>query len=166
MVSRTLTMALVGVLVGALFAVPDSASAAPVSHGELAPEHPRTDVPKVVDGKVWAQARVGDNIVVAGSFTEIELPDGSIIDQPYIFAYDIFSGDFDEGFDPVLDDEIFALEPDPDGTGMYIGGSFKEVDGNSSLRIAKLHNSGEFDIRFSAQVDARVRAIAVDGSRV
>lgn len=121
---------------------------------------------RVADGIVWAQARVGNRIVVGGSFTQVELPDGTLVDQPYLFAYDIESLAFDFGFDPVVEDAVLALEADPDGSGIYVGGQFKQIDGAWRLRFAKLTNDGEVDLGFSADVDARVMAIAADTQRV
>ena len=60
--------------------------------GQLVGEAPRRDVPVVLDGDVRAHAQIGDRIFVGGEFQQVQRPDGSTIDQPYIFAYDINTG--------------------------------------------------------------------------
>ena len=58
-------------------------------HGELVVESPRRDVPIVLDGDVRAHAQIGDRIFVGGNFQQVQRPDGTIITQPNIFAYNI-----------------------------------------------------------------------------
>ena len=58
-------------------------------HGQLVEERPRRDVPVVLDGAVRAHAQIGDRIFVGGDFDEVQRPDGTIITQPNIFAYNI-----------------------------------------------------------------------------
>ena len=52
-----------------------------VNHGQLVPESVRRDLPIVVDGRVRAHAQVGNRIFVGGDFTQVELRDGSVVDQ-------------------------------------------------------------------------------------
>ena len=70
--------------------------------GQLVEEFPRRDVPVVLDGDVRAHAQIGDRIFVGGEFQQVQRPDGTIIDQPNIFAYDINTGLLDENFRPCL----------------------------------------------------------------
>ena len=53
-------------------------------HGQLVEESPRRDVPVVLDGSVRAHAQIGDRIFVGGEFQQVQRPDGTTIDQPYI----------------------------------------------------------------------------------
>ncbi len=84
----------------------EPSAAGPGDHGQLVPATPRPDTPVVLDGSVYGQALLGDRVIVGGSFTQIELANGSIANQPYLFAYDANAGAFDPSFDPVLNDEV------------------------------------------------------------
>ncbi|MCP3911808.1 MAG: hypothetical protein GY713_12735 [Actinomycetia bacterium] len=141
-------------------------AAGPGDHGQVVPSTPRSDTPVVLDGKVYAHALLGDRVVVGGSFTQIELADGSITNQPYLFAYDVNTGAFDPSFDPVLDKEVLDVEASDLGDGVFIAGRFTQIDGVEKGRVAKLTPQGEIDTRFNASVDAKVLAIDDDGSRL
>jgi len=148
---------------------PDAASAG-LNQGAVVPEAVRRDVPVVLDGEVRAHAKVGDRIFVGGDFQEVELPDGTVITQPYLFAYDVNTGVLDPNFRPLLNKSVRALEPTPQGDGLYVGGQFTrwEDDGGLAfpLRIAKLDASGALDTNFSASASAQVLSIAATGSDV
>ena len=81
--------------------------------GQLVVEAPRRDVPVVLDGTVRAHALIGDRIFVGGDFQQVERPDGTIIDQPNIFAYDINTGLLDENFRPVVNNCLLYTSPSP-----------------------------------------------------
>ena len=87
-------LALLAALAGVTAIVASFASdaRAATNHGQLVPEAVRRDVPVVLDGEVRAHAQVGDRIFVGGDFQQVELIDGSVIDQAHIFAYDINTG--------------------------------------------------------------------------
>ncbi|MGI9604864.1 MAG: hypothetical protein ACR2P0_01875 [Acidimicrobiales bacterium] len=139
---------------------------AAANHGALVPEAPRTGLPQVADGKVFAHARVGDRIFVGGDFDDVELQDGQIISQPYIFAYHVDTGEFDHTFRPVVNKLIRALEPAPDGSGVYVGGLFTSWDGAFPLRMAKLDNQGNLITSFDADASARVMSISARSDTV
>ncbi|MCP5028661.1 MAG: hypothetical protein GY929_20495, partial [Actinomycetia bacterium] len=142
-------------------------AAGPGDHGLLVPTTPRLDTPVVLDGIVHAQALLGDRVVVGGSFTQIELADGSIANQPYLFAYDINTGAFDPSFDPVLNNEVLDVEASDLDDGVFIAGKFTQIDGAGKLRVAKLTPQGGIDPRFNASVGGtKVQAIADDGARL
>ena len=79
------------VTVLALFAASfmGTGSVGAADHGQLVEEFPRRDVPVVLDGAVRAHAQIGDRIFVGGQFQQVQRPDGTTIDQPNIFAYDL-----------------------------------------------------------------------------
>ena len=89
-------------------------------HGQLVGEAPRRNLPIVLsreDGlppaEVRAHALIGDRIFVGGDFDEVQRPDGTIITQPNIFAYNINTGLVDENFRPVVNNAVLALEVNP-----------------------------------------------------
>ncbi|MEZ5281241.1 MAG: Ig-like domain-containing protein [Acidimicrobiales bacterium] len=142
-----------------------TASAAP----GLVPEQVRTDLPVVVDGTVTDIEQVGNRIVVAGTFTQVQpQAGGATVDQRYLFAYDIDTGQFDEGFRPQFDKDIEQIAPAPDGSGIYVVGRFSTIDGVTKRKIARLNADGSLDQTFTANADAKATALALtpDGSRL
>ncbi len=136
-------------------------------------ETPRRDTPIVLDGQVWAVEQVGNNVVVGGNFTQVQTSRGGpIVNQRGIFAYDINSGQFIEGFRPTLGSQSGTVDvrdivPAPDGNRFYIGGRFTTVnDGSDGVtrsrnRIAMLDvRNGRVDRNFAqAGVDAAVLSL-------
>ena len=141
---------------------------ADVAHGQLVPELARRELPVALDGSVVAHAQVGNRIFVGGDFTQVLLQDGTILDQAYIYAYDINTGQFDLGFQPTLNDPVEALEADDAGDGLYVGGRFFrwEVDGRAAfpIRLAKLDADGTLDRNFTARASAVVLTIEQVGN--
>jgi hypothetical protein len=134
--------------------------------GQIVPEAPRTDVPVVLDGKVLAHAKVGTRVFVGGDFQQVELIDGTIITQPFLFAYDVNTGVLDPTFRPVLNKLVRSLEPTAAGDGLYVGGLFSSWDASFPLRIAKLDAQGNLDLTFDARASARVQSIVEVGDSV
>ena len=136
---------------------------AAVNHGELVPELARRDLPVTVDGRVRAHAQVGDRIFVGGDFTQVSLPDGTIVDQAYIYAYDINTGVFDTNFRPVLNNAVEALETNEGGDGLYAGGRFTRWEEGTvrsfPLRLAKLEADGSLDRSFNGRASAVVNTL-------
>ena len=135
-------------------------------NGLLVVESPRRDVPVVLDGDVRAHARIGDRIFVGGQFQQVQRPDGSTIDQPNIFAYNINTGLLDESFRPAVNNGVFALEVNPGGDALYVGGRFSSWDNTSVSRLVRLNASGNRDTVFRASANATVRGLAVTDNNV
>jgi trimeric autotransporter adhesin len=91
----------------AALAAPTPTVAQPtVGHTALAPERPRTDTMRVLDGEVTDIEQVGSRIVIAGTFTKVRDVDGTVLTQRYLAAYDANTGAMDRGFDPVIDKAV------------------------------------------------------------
>ena len=135
-------------------------------HGQLVGESPRRNLPIVLDGEVRAHALIGDRVFVGGEFQQVQRPDGSIIDQPNIFAYNINTGLLDENFRPVVNNAVWALEVNPRGDALYVGGLFTTWDDSSVQRLAKLDAFGNRDTSFQASASAGVRGLAVTNEDV
>jgi len=134
--------------------------------GALVPTTPRTDIPLVLNGAVLASAQFGDKIIVGGSFTQIRLQNGNVVSRPYLLAYDVNSGAYLPGFDPVIDREVQALETADDGSGLFIAGKFNTVDGVTKRKVAKLNTNGDLIGAFTANADAKVTTLDDDGQRL
>ncbi|MCP3856164.1 MAG: hypothetical protein GY698_15730 [Actinomycetia bacterium] len=144
-----------------------SADAVAGDHGVVVPGTPRLDLPIVLDGVIWDSARVGNLIVIGGTFTQIELRDGTIVDQPYLAAYDINSGALDMSFRPALDGRVEAIEPAAEPGQVYVGGAFKKIDAQWRPRLAKLDTAdGSFASAFYPDPDSYVKDIVLTGNRL
>ncbi len=141
-------------------------------------ESVRTDTPIVLNGVVWDIEQVGNTVVVAGSFTQVQTSrNGPIVTQPGIFAYDLDSGMFIDTFRPILANragstkavEVRDLVAAEDGKSVYLGGRFVTIDDRSDgkvrtrNRLAKLNVSdGRLDRNFAqAGVDSKVMSLAL-----
>lgn len=143
-----------------------TADAAGLNQGQVVPEAPRRDLPVVLDGAVFAHAQIGDRIFVGGDFQQVALTDGTIIDQPYLFAYNINTGVVDPNFRPALNRLVRTLEPTQARDGLYVGGLFSAWDDSFPLRIAKLDAQGNLDTTFTPRASARVQSIVEVGDSV
>ena len=137
-----------------------------VVQGQVVPLVPRSDTPVVLDGKVLAHAQVGDRVFVGGDFQQVMLSNGTVITQPFLFSYDIDTGELDPNFRPVLNKLVRVLEPTAAGDGLYVGGLFSTWNGDFPLRVAKLDAQGNLQISFGARASARVQSIAEVGDSV
>ena len=158
------------VMVGAVvyFANTAPAARAEVNHGQVVPDTVRRDLPVTLDGRVRAHAQVGNRVFVGGDFTQVELQDGTVVNQPFLYAYDINSGAFDTSFRPVLNNEVEELEANATDDGLYVGGRFTRWEANGStnfpLRVAKLDAFGNLDTGFSANASAVVLSLEQVGN--
>jgi PKD repeat protein len=112
------------------------ASAVGVAHNGVVSATPFANTPHVLDNKVFDFAQVGNRIVVAGSFLQIRnapANGGATFSQRGIFAFDPATGAIDRAFSPVINGNINALIPGPNGT-VYAGGTFTTVNGATGNR--------------------------------
>lgn len=163
-----LSTRVLAVLTGCLiFLIAGSSVAnAQIAQGEVVPDEARRDLPVVLDGRVWAHAQVGDRIFVGGDFQQVQLTNGTVIDQAYIFAYDIDTGVVDPNFRPVVNNVVRSLEAADDGSGLYVGGKFFKWDNAFPIRIARLDAAGNLDTNFSASASAQVLDIEEVGDQL
>lgn len=154
------------ILASTIFSISHVANAdVRVAHSTLVSENASFFTPGAVDGRVEAIAIEGDIVFVGGSFTQIqERLDGEILDQPYLFAYSKATGDIIRDFDPVLNGTVRALHTTGEGTGVFAGGEFTNINNESTRRsLVKLDNAGDRVAGFSARPDRRVFAMDRSG---
>lgn len=141
-------------------------NAGAANHGQLAEDVPRTNLPIVLDGEVLAHAQIGNRIFVGGDFQRVRLGNGTTVTQPYIFAYDINNGDFDQDFRPAVDGIVEDLATSPNGADLYASGRFTNWDGQFVRRLAKLSPNGTRDVSFTGGASAVIRSLAVTDDTV
>ena len=126
--------------------------------------------PHILDGTVLDMAQVGNRIIVAGTFTQVEdspANGGAVLAQDYVFAFDRRTGRIDRTFDPLLNNEVRAIEPGPNGT-VYLGGLFNSVNGEAIYRLVQLTlTTGDRVTGFNApRPSAGVNDLHLVGSRL
>lgn len=124
-----------------------------------------------INGIIWDQAIIGDVVYAGGSFSKAR-PAGSPVgsnevSRSNMLAYNIKTGELINSFAPVFNNDIRVIEPAPDGSRLYVGGTFTNVNGISQYRLTALDPvTGAVDTVFSGVLDYRVSAIAVTESTV
>lgn len=130
---------------------------------------PSTATPNIRDGAVYAIARVGDEVVVGGTFTKVaNRGSDSVHTRERILAFDASSGTLDADFTPTLDGKVNALLPGPNGHTVYVGGSFHQVNGNSrhALALLDLATGKQVSTFDPPSISASVRGLAKSDGRL
>jgi PKD repeat protein len=169
-------MALVAAIVVLLAAIvfvsgPTIADSAPVDPANPAtpPTVTADGLPTVqVDGVVWAQVVVGDFVYVAGNFRTARpagaAPGTNTLPRNYVLAYRLSTGVLVPDWAPSLNAQAVSITASPDGTRIYVGGSFTTVNGATAYRVAAFGaigqpNQGQMIQSFRPYVSSRVNAI-------
>ncbi len=161
---RFVLVVLAGVAAVFLATGPLAANALP--QGLVVSDDPVDYTPNILDGHVTAITTIGDTVIVGGTFTEVkEAGNPTVFSRNYIFAFDRLTGDLDPDFVPVLDNVVDTLAPAPDGTSVFVGGKFANVNGTSNFGLAKLDvATGAKVAGFNATTAGRVRDAVVHGN--
>ncbi len=134
-----LVVALVSVLGGILTgSSPVSAEVDEVvKSGQVGQPTPSRSLPWMVSA--WDFAQIGDVVYVGGQFTEVRRWAGDDwVNQPYLAAFDAETGRPIADFSPQLNGTVFALETSSDGSQLFVGGEFTEVNGQSRVGLVAL----------------------------
>ena len=79
---------------------------------------------------VWAFAEIDGVVYVGGRFTQVRRGPGSTHhDQPFLAAFHAGTGEWISSFRPELDSGVYSLAASPDGSRLYVGGEFTNVNG-------------------------------------
>lgn len=116
------------------------------------------------NGQVNAIAVVGGNVVLGGTFTQI-LQSGTAVSR--VAAVSPSSGAVIRGWSGGANGTVNALLPSPKG--LYVGGSFTQVDGINHAGLARIRpTTGAFDGTWTGAVQGTVNTISLspDGSTV
>lgn len=131
-----------------------------------------------VDSPVWQTnasvqgiAVAGGRAYVGGRFTSVRPPGSPLgtneVGQAYLAAFDSGTGDLVAAFNPVLNGQVYAVAASADGSRVYVGGDFTQVNGMTRNRIAAFDTAtGELVANWKPSVSYRVKTIAVSGATV
>lgn len=132
------SLAVVATLGANLGANLGSAQAAAPSHGKIVSAVPEANTPAVNDGEVDAITRVGDVMVIGGTFTSVSGPGGAATARSYVAAFDAKTGTLVQGFNPALNGAVTSLEAGPTPGTVYVGGRFTSVGSTKASHVALL----------------------------
>jgi PKD repeat protein len=168
MLRRIVVAVVLAVLAGSMLvlgiaAAPPAGAAQPVpGHTNLVPNKPRTNTPFIGSGEIWDFEVSGTRVYVAGTFTSLQNPGGTTVNQRFLAAFNINTGQIDTGFRPTFGGGgVNAVEASPDGTKLYVAGSFNTVNGVTKRKIASINPAtGATVTGFTANAGAAATALA------
>jgi len=131
--ATTLTV-FAGTFVAGIALAPSAGAAQPVpGHGSrLVPDKPRTNTPRIGNGEIWDIEVIPqlNRVFIAGTFTSLQNttgPNTSVINQAGLASYNISTGLIDTSFRPTFGGGVSAVEASPDGSKLFVAGSFNTV---------------------------------------
>ncbi|MDX6300560.1 MAG: hypothetical protein QOF53_1774 [Nocardioidaceae bacterium] len=136
--------------------------------GRIVSEEPAKTTPNILDGTVYSITQVGNQIVVGGSFTQVEnVGTSTPIDRPHVFAFDATTGKV-SAFNPAPDGTVYKVQAAADGTSVYIGGQFANAFGVAAKNLVLADaTTGARKTAFAApNLDGQVRDLEVVGTRL
>lgn len=115
-------------------------------HNRLVPDQPRNNTPRISSGEIWDMEVVGTGnaarVFIAGSFTSLAntVNPTTTVNQAYLAAFNLNTGLIDTTFRPTFGGGgVNAVEASPDGTKLFVGGSFNTVNGVEKQKVASLN---------------------------
>ncbi len=153
---------------------PSVAAAQPKpGHSGLVPDVPRKNTPRISAGEIWDLEVVPqlNRVFIAGSFTSLANTTGSTatINQRYLASYNLTTGLIDTAFRPTFDGGVSAVEASPDGTKLYVGGTFNTISGVAARKVASINlttGAPVASFNTSATTNNAVTALAATNSTV
>ena len=162
-------------VVGGIFGPVGPASASPADE-QLASTNPQNNTPKVLDGRVQAIQRIGDTVVVGGTFTQVQeaAPNSPILPRTGLFAFNASTGAVSTTFNPQLAAKagsvpgVDAVVVAADGQSVYVGGDFRTVNGSGPARLQalKLSDGTRLSSFANAAFNSRVFDLKLVGDRL
>jgi trimeric autotransporter adhesin len=119
-----------------------------------------------VNGVVWSTVIVGNRVFASGQFTSAR-PAGAAAGtnetpRSNILAFDLTTGALITSWAPTLNGTGQTLAASPDGTRVYVAGTFTSVSGVSRNRLVALDTqTGAVVSSFAPSFNARTRSLAV-----
>jgi PKD repeat protein len=152
-------------------AAPPADAAQPVpGHPGLAPATPRTNTPRISTGEIWDIEVVGTRVFVAGTFSSLQNTTGdqATVNQRFLAAFNLNTGLIDTSFRPTFGGGgVSAVEASPDGTKLYVAGSFNTINGVTKRKIASINPSTGAPVTgFTANASSQATALAATNTTV
>ncbi len=138
--------------------VSPTAPAGGPGHTALVPEIVSTNMPRITTGEIQDLEYIGDRVFVAGGFTSLRNNAGgntTSYNQRFLASFNLTTGLVDANFRPTFDGSVEDIEASPDGTKLYVAGSFNNVNGVAKRKFASINPvTGATVTGFTANGDA------------
>jgi DNA-binding beta-propeller fold protein YncE len=113
---------------------------------------------------------VGQRVFIAGTFTSLRnntTTNTTTVNQRFLASYNYSTGLIDAGFRPTFGGGgVNAVAASPDGTRLYVAGSFNTINGVTKRKIASISlATGAPVAGFTANAGAQATALAATPSR-
>ena len=140
-------------------------------HDRLVPDRPRANTPRINDGEIWDIEVIPslNRVFIAGNFTSLAntISPTTTINQVGLASYNLQTGLIDTNFRPTFNGGVAAVEASPDGTKLFVGGSFNTVNGQARQKVASLNLTtgaplATFD--FASSTNNQVQSLAATNS--
>lgn len=125
-----------------------TAQAAPPAKAALAPDSTLSGTASSIyqtDGTVWATKIGGGVIYAGGAFTHVRPPGSAAgknqTSRTYLAAFNASTGVV-TSFNPTLNGTVYGITLSPDGSTVYIAGTFTTVNGTTRNHFAALTSAG------------------------
>jgi PKD repeat protein len=165
-----LAVVLATLALGVAAAPPAGAAQPAPGHTGLVPGTPRTNTPRISTGEIWDIEVVGQRVFVAGTFSSLQNTTGNtaVVNQRYLASYNLGTGLIDTGFRPSFGGGgVTAVEASPDGTKLYVTGSFNTINGVTKRKIASINPATGAPVAgFTANAGAQATALAATNTTV
>ncbi|KQQ94619.1 hypothetical protein ASF62_11160 [Leifsonia sp. Leaf325] len=170
--TRTISLTGAAALVVGLLLVaqPSAADTSPPVAGT--PPTVSTDVlPSVqIDGVVWDQEIAGNTVFAGGDFQTARpagaAPGVNTVSRPYLLSYNLQTGVMNASWGPNPNARIRNMALSPDGTRLYVVGSFTSIAGTSRYRIAAFDTATGALTSFKPILNGKVNAVAATNTAV
>jgi PKD repeat protein len=103
---------------------------------------PAAQTPDINNGTVYALGQVGTLMLAGGNFTSVSphATPGTTLTRNNIVGFNATTGAIDTNFVPSVDGQVNAIAPGPTANQVFIGGSFRNVNG-VAMRVALLNTT-------------------------
>ncbi len=109
-----------------------------------------------IQNQVFAIEQIGDRLFVGGKFTEVRpYQNGVPESQPFLAAFDVDTGDWISSFAPIVEAPVYALQASADGSQLFVGGEFADINGEAYTEgLAAIDPlTGDVDTSWLAQLE-------------
>lgn len=136
------------------------------NHTALVPATANTSMPRITSGEITDIEVIGNRAFIVGGFSSLTR-NGTTVNQPRLAAYNLTTGAIDTTFRPTFDGSVATVEASPDGTKLYVGGTFNTVNGVTKRKIASINpTTGATVTGFTANAGAQVNALEATNTTV
>ncbi|GAA2755815.1 PKD domain-containing protein [Actinopolymorpha rutila] len=149
--------------------LPSQASAVQVPQSQVVSDDPVNWTPHVLDGRVMSIVQVGGMIILGGEFSQVSSADGkTVYNRSNLVAFSATTGVVSTTFNPTADGEVTTLIVSADGSTVFAGGFFDNVNGRPAKSLAKINvANGQLTAGFtSPTLTGRIKDMRLVGSRL